>query len=106
MSVDQKIFFDTNVLLYLLSADDRKAEITESVVESGGVINIQVLNEFVNVCQRKFRMDWSDTRSALVVIRSVCTVEPITESVHDLGTVVCEKYKLMIERRLVIENPF
>jgi len=52
MSVDHKVFFDTNVLLYLLSADIVKADTAEAVIGSGGVFNVQVMNEFVNVCQR------------------------------------------------------
>jgi len=102
MSVDENAFLDTNVLLYLLSADTRKAETAESVLETGGVINIQVLNEFVNVCQRKLRMDWSDIRSTLSVIRAVCTIEPLTESVHDLGTNVCERYKLSVYDSMIV----
>ena len=102
MSVDQNAFLDTNVLLYLLSADTRKAETAESVLETGGVINIQVLNEFVNVCQRKLSMDWSDIRSTLSVFRAVCTIEPLTGSVHDLGTNICERYKLSVYDSMIV----
>ncbi|MDD5276268.1 MAG: hypothetical protein PHR16_09320 [Methylovulum sp.] len=41
-----KVFFGTNVLLYLLSADNRKADKAEALVAAGGVISVQVLNEF------------------------------------------------------------
>jgi len=41
-------FLDTNVLLYLFSADETKAERAEEVVASGGVISVQVLNEFAS----------------------------------------------------------
>ena len=102
MSVDQAAFLDTNVLLYLLSDDTKKAETAESVLETGGVISVQVLNEFVNVCQRKLRMDWPDTRATLSVIRAVCTVEPFTESVHDLGTKICEGYKLSVYDSMIV----
>jgi predicted nucleic acid-binding protein len=36
-------FFDTNVLLYLLSGDDTKADRAEELVAGGGIISVQVL---------------------------------------------------------------
>ena len=41
-----KAFFDTNVLLYLLSADTAKADVAEGIMVNGGAISAQVLNEF------------------------------------------------------------
>jgi predicted nucleic acid-binding protein len=38
-------FFDTNVLLYLLSEDAEKAHRAERLVRQGGGISVQVLNE-------------------------------------------------------------
>ena len=50
-------FFDTNVLLYLVSEDTKKADRAEALVRQGGVISVQVLNEAANVARRKMRMD-------------------------------------------------
>ena len=44
-----EVFFDTNVLLYLMSADEAKADRAESLIGAGGVISVQVLNEFASV---------------------------------------------------------
>jgi len=49
-------FFDTNVLLYLLSENAFKADRAEAVLAEGGVISVQVLNEFVSVALRKIGM--------------------------------------------------
>jgi predicted nucleic acid-binding protein len=38
-------FFDTNVLLYLISEDAEKADRAEALVRAGGGISVQVLNE-------------------------------------------------------------
>jgi predicted nucleic acid-binding protein len=46
-------FFDTNVLLYLLSKDTAKADRAEVLLASGGVVSVQVLNEFASVASRK-----------------------------------------------------
>ena len=48
-------FFDTNVLLYLLSAEQAKAERAEELLAAGGTISVQVLNEFASVALRKLR---------------------------------------------------
>jgi len=37
-----KAFLDTNILLYLLSADTAKADRAEAVVAAGGTISVQV----------------------------------------------------------------
>jgi predicted nucleic acid-binding protein len=49
-------FFDTNVLLYLLSGDASKADRAEALVAAGGIISVQVLNEFASVASRKLGM--------------------------------------------------
>ena len=49
-------FFDTNVVLYLLSADTTKADRAEELLAIGGTISVQVLNEFVAVASRMLRM--------------------------------------------------
>ena len=38
-------FFDTNVLLYLLSEDSHKADRAEAIIAMGGVISVQVLRD-------------------------------------------------------------
>ena len=64
-------FIDTNVLVYLASGDPVKADKAERVLgEVGGVISVQVLNEFVNVARRKMRTVLAgDPRHAEVVAR-------------------------------------
>ena len=46
-------FFDTNILLYLLSADQDKADRAEAALTAGGSVSVQVLNEFASVASRK-----------------------------------------------------
>ena len=49
-------FFDTNVLLYLLSEDTTKSDRAEELVANGGVISVQVLDEFAAVASAKLGM--------------------------------------------------
>ena len=78
-------FFDTNVLLYLLSPDPRKADIAEHLVSLGGTISVQVLNEFTQVARREFKMSASDVVTVLSTLRRTLKVESLTEATHDLG---------------------
>lgn len=86
-----KAFFDTNVLIYLLCGDESKANRAEEVIASGGYISVQVLNECANVARRKLGMSWLDVREILSQLRSVCTVLPVTEEVHDKGVDLVER---------------
>ncbi len=85
-------FFDTSVLLYLLSTDPIKADRVENLLSARGVISVQVLNEFSAVALRKLRMPLIEVREILDTIRRVCDVEPITVETHDRGLAVCERY--------------
>jgi len=85
-------FFDTSVLLYLLSADAPKADRVERLLAERGTINVQVLNEFAVVALRKLKMPLSDVREILDTIRAVTNVEPVTVATHDRGLAIHERY--------------
>ncbi|MGF1615305.1 MAG: PIN domain-containing protein [Gammaproteobacteria bacterium] len=89
-------FFDTNVLLYLLSGDASKADCAEALVAAGGIISVQVLNEFASVASRKFGMFWPEIREVLETIRAVCRVEPLGLETHELGLALAERYGFSI----------
>ena len=91
---ETKAFFDTNVLLYLLSEDAAMADRAEELIAIGGVISVQVLNEFASVASRKLRMSWSEIRDVLSSIRAVCETEPVTVETHELGLELAERYGL------------
>lgn len=89
-------FVDTNVLAYLISADTAKADRARSVVDAGGTISVQVLNELANVCRRKARMSWPETQAFLSTLRDLLTVVPVTVEVHEAGLALAERFGLSI----------
>jgi len=95
-------FFDTNVVLYLLSADADKADRAEELLAIGGTISVQVLNEFVAVASRKLHMSWIEIREVLAQVRAVCAVEPITVETHERALRVAERYGLSIYDALMV----
>lgn len=89
-------FFDSNILLYLASADAAKADRTEKVLAAGGAISVQVLNEVANVARRKMRLTSGETRAFLATLRGLLTVHPLTEGTHDHGLALAERYGLSL----------
>lgn len=97
-----KWFIDTNVLLYLFSADAAKADRAEAIVAVGGVISVQVLNEFAAVALRKLGMSWTEITEALDVVRAVCTVEPLTVETHDRGKALAIRHGFSVFDAMIV----
>jgi len=89
-------FFDTNVLLYVASGDAAKADRAERLVDGGGTISVQVLNEITNVARRKMRLSWVETRAFLTTVRALLDVRPLTIDVHESGLRLAERYGFSI----------
>lgn len=89
-------FFDTNILLYLLSADTTKTDRAETLIGGGGTINIQVLNEFAAVASRKLGMTWAEICEVLAPIRTLCRVEALTAVTHERSLLLAERYNLSL----------
>jgi predicted nucleic acid-binding protein len=96
------VFFDTSVLLYLLSDDDTKADKVEALLSARGVMSVQVLSEFAAVALRKLKMPLNEVREILDTIRAVCAVEAVTVETHDRGLAVCERYKFSLYDSMLV----
>ncbi|WP_448031489.1 PIN domain-containing protein [Bradyrhizobium liaoningense] len=89
-------FFDTNVLVYLVSSDAAKADRAEKALSGGGVISVQVLNELANVARRKMQLSWQETHTFLDSLRGLLTVYPVTLDIHDTGLGLSERYGMPV----------
>ena len=96
------VFFDTNVLLHLLSADTAKADTAEASLALGGTISVQVLNEFAAVASRKLRMPWKEIREVLREVQAVCAVTPVTLETHERALRIAESFGLSIYDALIV----
>lgn len=97
-----KPFFDINILLYLFSGDSDKADRAEALMAQGGLISVQVLNEFASVASRKLGLSYPEIRDVLKIIRRVCKIESITLETHELGLQVAERYGFSVYDSLII----
>jgi predicted nucleic acid-binding protein len=57
--------FDTIILIYAISEGDARALIAERLLTSGGILSVQVLNEFAAVAKKKLKMSWREIAEAL-----------------------------------------
>jgi predicted nucleic acid-binding protein len=95
-------FFDTSVLLYLLSNDAEKADRVEALLAERGTISVQVLNEFAAVATRKLKMPLPDVQEILDTVRAVCDVVPVTVETHDRALAIVERYGFSLYDSLLI----
>jgi predicted nucleic acid-binding protein len=95
-------FFDTNVLLYLLSGDHAKADRAESLLAEGGTVSVQVLNEFAAVASRKLKMTFAEISDVLVTVRAVCRVVPVTEEMHDLALRLASRHQFAFYDAVIV----
>ena len=89
-----KPFIDSNVVLYLFSSDTLKADRAESLLQSGGLISVQVLNEVASVCLRKLKMTWEDVDAVLETLKSTCEVLPVSLASHEKAVGLVERFQI------------
>lgn len=94
--------FDTNVVLYLLSADPAKANRAAQLLERGGTISVQVLNEFTAVAIRKFRMKIKEVRELLATVRQRCEITPLDITTHEQALELADRYRISIYDALIV----
>jgi predicted nucleic acid-binding protein len=91
--MSDKAFFDTNVLIYAIAQNDSRGVRAEELLAEGGVVSVQVMNEFVSVSRRKLHMPWAEVIEALDAIRILCPAPvPISIEMHESALNIAQKY--------------
>jgi predicted nucleic acid-binding protein len=103
--MNDKAFFDTNVLVYIIGQREKRTETAENLLAKGGVVSVQVLNELASVSRRKLRMTWKEVDEALAAIRILCPHPiPITVEIHDAALQIAFRYGYHIYDALIIAS--
>ena len=70
--MSDSIFFDTNIIIYLYSADEpEKRRRSQALLDArDGIISMQVLNEFSNTLRKKFKFEYDAIDSAIKELSS------------------------------------
>lgn len=99
-----KAFIDTNVLIYAHAADE-KSEMAREAILAGGVISVQVLNEFASVLRRKFRLEWAVIADALADVRTALgPVRPIDVEIHMRALALSRSYGFNFYDALIVAS--
>lgn len=89
-----QVFLDSNVVLYLLSADESKANMAEALLAQQPLVSVQVLNEVTSVCRRKLNMPWPEIQDLLSALKANCTVVPLTVDTHAHAVQIAQQHQL------------
>jgi len=96
-------FFDTNLLIYALAEADPRADVARALLAKGGIVSVQVLNEFVAAGRRKFKMSWREITKALRSFQILCPEPlPITLEMHEAALGIGQRYGYRIYDSLII----
>jgi predicted nucleic acid-binding protein len=95
-------FFDTNILIYAQQGGT-KGEVARRLLAGGGVVSVQVLNEFAAVCMRKLGRSWREVDSALAdVLALVAPPVSLTLALHEAARALAAGHKVAFYDALVI----
>jgi predicted nucleic acid-binding protein len=98
-----KVFFDTTILIYAISAGDGRAAIAEGLLASGGNLSVQVLNEFAAVAKKKLKLSWDEVAEALDAVRALCErASPLTVAIHEAALGIAERYGYHLYDALIL----
>lgn len=99
-----KRFFDTNVLVYAQTEDPRAAKAREEIAQ-GGIVSVQVLNEFANVMRRKFNRSWEEiTVAAADIETALGPALPLTPGLHRGALELARRHSLSFFDALIIAS--
>jgi predicted nucleic acid-binding protein len=103
MQMRAERFFDTTILIYAIARNDVRAPVAEELLADGGILSVQVLNEFVAVARRKLGMGWTELKEVLAVFRTLCgSPAALTADTHDAALGIAERYGFHIYDSLIV----
>lgn len=99
-----KRFFDTNILVYAQTEDPRAVRAREEIT-AGGVISVQVLNEFANVMRKKLGRTWDEISAAAADIEAAFgPALPLTAKLHREALDIAGRHSLSFFDALIIAS--
>lgn len=97
-------FIDTNVLIYA-QGTGAKSETARQVILDGGIISVQVLNEFAAVLRRKFRLEWDVIADALADVRAALgPVHLIDVGIHSRAVDLARSHDFSFYDALIVAS--
>jgi len=103
--MSDKLFFDTNILIYAVANDMDRTPAAIAWLSRGGTVSAQVLNEFANTARRKFNRPWDDVIAALDSLRTICNeCTSITEQTHRSAIDLARRHDFAFYDALIVAS--
>jgi predicted nucleic acid-binding protein len=100
-----RVFLDTNVLLYALASNDWREARAYKLLAQGGLVSVQVLNEFVNVTRRKLKLGWGEVQRLLEAVHFLCgPIQPLAAEAHNEALAIAIQYGFSIYDSSIIAS--
>jgi predicted nucleic acid-binding protein len=102
--MSDRVFFDTNIFVYLNSADDpEKKEIARRAINTfDGVVSTQVVGELCNVLLRKFGTAAGIVKETVAAIDATVSVVPVSVSTMGKAIDIRERYAYSFYDSLIL----
>ena len=96
------VFLDTNILVYAVSEDNERSGRSKELVARGGVVSVQVLNEFIAVSRRKSRAPWEMLETSVSTFRETLDVVALTLETHQLGVALARQHNFSVYDAMIV----
>jgi len=101
-----KVFIDTNVLIYAYSEDepDKRQRVIDCVRSGEAWISTQVLNETINVLKRKFSLSYSQIREAVQELSEGFPIVLVSVNTIEMALNLAERYQYSYFDSLILAS--
>lgn len=101
-----KVFIDTNVLIYGYSEDepDKRQRAIDCVRSGEAWISTQVLNETINVLKRKFSLSYSQIRDAVQELSEGFPIILVSVNTIEMALNLAERYQYSYFDSLILAS--
>ena len=96
---------DTNILIYLYdSFEDRKRDISESLLIDKPFISAQVISEFLNVTKRLQKLPKREILEKCNKVISQCEIIPMSQEIMDKALILINRYDFQLFDSIIIAS--
>ena len=100
-----KCAVDTNILVYLYDAsDDRKRQISESLLITSPVVSSQVISEFLNTAKRTLKLPKNEILTKAIQLFNKCEIIPINQTTLEKALVLIQRYDFQLFDSLIVAS--
>ncbi len=102
--MNDKVFFDTNILVYAILGDGEKQSTAMALLRQGGNISIQVINEFCNVAKKKTTLGWADIANMAGLIGGLVNIHSLGVRESEGALLLAKEYQFSFYDSLILTS--